>query len=182
MAELDELEALARVAERDEEAAEEARRLELGEEPQQPEAPTAPPPGELEAGAKRAEVVLGVLSAGLENFADKRLALPAEEIEAGRDNLGPALAKYGLTGGGDGDIPYAVEVRAGFYLGGLVKRIWRRIKEIAKHDKEQREQREKEYRNHGQEPQHETTQPAYAVSGQFGIREESDTADPIVNS
>lgn len=181
---MDELELLAKRAERTEQAAadELAAEFEEVDKPEEKPKEKPLPPSELAAGAKRAEVILGVLSMGLENFGDPRLELPPEEYAAGRKNLGPALAKYGLTGGGDGDIPYAVEVRAGFYLGGLIKRTWRRIKALIQHDNEQREQREKEARQHGEKSQYQTAEPPHAVSGEFGFRQESDTAEPIVNS
>lgn len=182
MAELDELEALERIARRDEEAAEQARRAELGEEDEpEAEAAAAPPPEAVDAGGKRAEVILGVLSAGLENLADPRMALPPEEVERGRENLGPALAKYGMTGGGDGDIPYGIEVRAGFYVGGLFKRIWRGFRALAQHDEQQKQQQEKEWSEHGQQSGHETTEQAYTVSGEFGVREVGDVAPPITD-
>lgn len=177
---MDELELLASRAEKQEKGEADELKAELGGD--QPEEKTAPPPEVVDAGVNRGKSILRMASKGLENFVDPRLAVPKEEIDHGGEEMGPALAKYGLTGSGTGSIPFEEEVRAGFFLGGFIKRIWKRIKLLAEYEAEQaKKRRNQELRQqHGEEPQYQTAEPAQSVSGEERLRQESDVAPPIV--
>lgn len=179
MDELTELERLAKRAEAGEEA-EAAERREEDEPEQQPEQ-GAPEPGQVRAGENRAEVVLRIIEGGAKLIFDDRLALEPDQVEEGREKLGPAIAKHDLQGTGTGNIPYQEEVVAGFFIGGLIKRLIRKFKALRQRDREEK-QKEQESKLHGTEPQYQTAEPAQPVSSQKRVREESDVAAPVVGA
>lgn len=131
---MDELDNLARRAEAFEKEVKDAGKWESEAEKKEPEGVIASLPP-IDAAGNRAESILKIAEAAAKMFVDSRLVLGAEEIQNGRDSLGPVLQKYNLVGEGTGRLPYQEELTAGFYLGGLFKRFLRTVAALRAHDK-----------------------------------------------
>ncbi len=161
----------------------EAEQLEAELSPEEPEVDPPASPEAIDAGANRAESFMRICEGGVQLFLDDRIALSDEEIQASRDQLGPALAKHNLAGTGTGNIPYQEEVTAGFFLGRMIKRLVVRLRQLRRSDQEEAKKKEQQWRQsqHGQEPQHQVRESSQPVPGEVGLREESDVAPPIVN-
>ncbi|WP_341937195.1 hypothetical protein [Marinimicrobium sp. C2-29] len=137
----------------------------------------------MEAAQNMGESFLRVVEVGVTTFVDQRLRLDDEEIEAGRASLGPAIDKHHLTAG-DGRLPYQEEITAGFYLGGLWRRIKRTLTELRAKDKAEakRKQQQEEGQANGDQREHQPQEQPHALSGEQRIREESDAPAPGWNS
>lgn len=172
---MDELELLAKEAEASEKI--EAERYQP--EPEQSEEPSEQlSEASLIAAKNRAESFLRVCEGGVRLLVDSRLKLSKEEVDEGRDSLGPVIDKYNLQGDGTGRMPMEEEITAGFYIGRMIKKAIRAVKRLRMEDRK----REQELREHGKKREHTATQQPHNVSGAVGVRKESDVAPPFANS
>ncbi|WNZ54156.1 hypothetical protein QT397_14770 [Microbulbifer sp. MKSA007] len=173
---MDELERMAKQAESDEKVRDaEAAESEATEASPEPE--TLVP---MEAAENRAQSILKIAEGACQMFIDERLVLEQEEEERGISSLAPAIQKYELAGTGTGRIPYQEEVTAGFYIGGLIRRIIKAVKALRQHDREEAKKREEAYRS-GKEREHQTPQQSQPLPGEEWLRQNSDVAPPIRN-
>ena len=127
-----------------------------------------------------AEMAASLLKTGekiMQAFVDQRLVADELEVTSCRDNVGPLLDKYNLTGGGGG-LPYQEEMAAGFYFGGLIKRFRRALAELRKADKAKKQESE----NNGDKREHTPQQSARPVSSEVRVREKPDTTAEGWNS
>jgi hypothetical protein len=133
----------------------------------------------LEAAKNRAEILLQTLGVAAKSFIDTRLEMPPEEIAAGKEGLGPLLAKYNLAGDGDGKLPYQEEITAGLYLGGLWRRFRRALASLRAFDKAEAEkQKQQDQANNGDQRKHQSQEQPQPVSGEVGVRQEPDIDSP----
>lgn len=139
------------------------------------------PQTDIDAAMMRARVILKTLEGGAKLLADSRLMLSDEDLESGQASLAPLIQKYNLAGDGSGNIPFAEEVAAGFYLGGLWKRFRRALADLRAKDKAESEKRNNQQQansSDGNQRKHRPEEQAHAVPGEVGVREESDPEAP----
>ncbi|WP_444884854.1 hypothetical protein [Microbulbifer sp. PSTR4-B] len=173
---MDELERMAQQAETEEKARDaEAAESEANEAKPEPEKLVP-----MEAAENRAQSILKIAEGACQMFIDGRLVLEQEEEELGINSLAPAIQKYELAGTGTGRIPYQEEVTAGFYIGGLIRRIIKAVKALRQHDREEENKREEAHRN-GAQREHQTSQQSQPVSSEVGIWQNTDVAPAIRN-
>lgn len=133
-------------------------------------------PGDsLDAAENMAESFLKVGMGVCKAFIDRRLEADAEEIKQCRESLGPVIDKYNLAAG-NSKLPYAEEISAGLYLGGLWKRFRRALSDLRAKDKA--EQQAREQANHGSERKHQPEKPTQSLPGEVGVRQEPDADSP----
>lgn len=125
------------------------------------------------AGEDMAESLLKIGASLVSSFVDPRLEIDEKEILACRAGVGPVLSKYGLVAG-DGVVPFAEEIGAGMYLGGLWVRFRRALRELRKVDEAEKQAREKA--NDGNKRKHGAQEPAQPVSGEVGVWEITNAA------
>ncbi|WP_245573511.1 hypothetical protein [Marinimicrobium agarilyticum] len=98
---------------------------------------------------------------------DPRLKYTENVYSEGREKLGPVLSKYGL-GVSEDQLPNSEEIKAGFWLGALMKKTWLTAKALWENDK-----REREKQQNGDQREHPAEQSPYAIPGEIRPREES---------
>lgn len=122
-----------------------------------------------EAAANMAESLLRLGEGCAKVLLDPRLCLDDSDIDAGRESLSPVIDKHDLAVG-SGKMPYQEEITAGFFLGGLIKRMMQALRSLRERDKAK--QRERDKANHGDQREHQTTEPTQPVPGPERVREE----------
>lgn len=132
----------------------------------------------IEAAGNMAVSLLKVAEGACKAFVDSRLMLDEKELESGRESLAPVIDKYGLALG-SGKMPYAEEIEAGFYLGGLWRRFRRALGELKAADKAAAKEREQA---NGGQRKYEPEKPARAVPSEVGLREKPNTNSEGWNS
>lgn len=152
------------------------------DEVQEQSEPVAEKPSEpefiepTEAGKERAEALLKISEKLFNLTVEDRLALTGEDIEEGRESLGPVLEKYNVQG--EGKFQYQEEVTAGFFIGRLVKKVVSGLRTLRKMDAEARKQKQKQNNqeaiNDGEERERRATQPAQVDNGSERNGEKSD--------
>ncbi|WP_019603218.1 hypothetical protein [Teredinibacter turnerae] len=175
---MDELERLASEAEAVEQAEVEASKPAPASELQ---SDVEPGIDRKEAAQNRAESMLNIMEGGIKLLLDRRLTIPADSKEEGRETLGAVIDKHSLQGDGTGRVPLEEEVRAGFYLGGLLKNLIKARQALKAHDKQAAKQQREQAIN-GSQREYAPTQQAQPLSGQVGLRENSDVAPPFRHS
>jgi hypothetical protein len=130
------------------------------------------PQTEISAAETRAAVLLKMLEGGAKLLADSRLMIDDEELASGTASLAPVIQKYNLAGEGNGNIPFAEEVAAGFYLGGLWKRFRRALAELRAADKAKKDEQKQASSSNGDQREHRTEEQSRPVPGKIGVREE----------
>lgn len=131
----------------------------------------------MEAAGNMAESLLRVAEGAIKMFADHRLELDADEIEAGRAGLAPAIDKHGLTAG-NGKMPYQEEIQAGFYLGGLWRRFRRALGELRAKDQAKAKAEQERKQANGDQREHGTQEPARPIPSSERVREEPNPDSP----
>lgn len=123
-------------------------------------------PSSLDQAKNMAESLLKTGEQITKILVDKRLIVDQEEVDDCRESMAPLLDKYKVSSGGS--VPFIEEIRGGYYMGGLFKRFKRAVAELKAQDKKKREQQE-----NGSTRANREEKQARNVSGQVGIREES---------
>lgn len=96
---------------------------------------------------------------------DDRLKYNEQVYGEGREKLGPLFGKYGL-GVSESQLPNNEEIRAGFWLGALMKKTWLAARALWEND--QREKAKKD----GNKRKHEAQESPYAIPSEVGAWEE----------
>ncbi|WP_045827157.1 hypothetical protein [Teredinibacter turnerae] len=131
-----------------------------------------------EAAENRAESVLKILEGGVKLLIDSRIHFSEDNYKDGRESLGAVIEKYDIQGDGTGRLPLEEEIRAGFFVGALLKTVYRSKRYLTQHDKAEQEKQQR----HGEERKHASTQQSHSVLSEVGLREDSDVAPPFRHS
>lgn len=154
-----------------------AEQQQAGEYAPQESGPSGANPASEDAAENMAESVLRIGEAAAKMVVDRRVYVDDAEVEACRSSLAPFIQKYNLAKG-DGKAPYQEEIQAGFYLGGLWKRFRRNVAQLRANDRAKAKANQEQNSNHGDQRKYQSQEPAHPVSGEVGIRKESDADTP----